>query len=119
MNKVILQILVDYILPVTLSIGILAYGIKIILHFKILKLQNRFDGDISFIQFMQEPFKNFLDKITVCLPFYLPSKTLNNEQNIKRIKQINKYIIICLILFWFGILMIPIGIKVQNILINY
>ncbi len=109
-----LELIIEYILPLTLGIGFVAFGIKVYLNFKYFKTVKNYPPDLTYFQFTRS-FKYFGEAIETILPFFLKNslKTLTEDEKLI-CKKLEKYILICLIMFYIGILTIPIGIKLQE-----
>jgi hypothetical protein len=109
-----LEFLIEYILPLIIGIGFVAFGMKVYFNFKYFKTVKNYQTNLTYFQFISS-FKHFRDAFETILPFFLKNslKTLTEDEKLI-CRKLEKYILICLILFYIGMLTIPIGIKLQE-----
>lgn len=93
-------------------LGFLSFGFKGYLHFKYLKIVENYPKDLKFIQIGAY---NFFDLFVIILPFFWrfqDDKIPHGQFN--TCKLLEKLINICLTFFYFGILLLILGIKLQK-----
>ena len=108
------DIIINIIFPFILGLGFIALHIKTYLNFKYFKIAYHYPVNLNFFQFLSS-FKHFGDSFQIILPFFLKInlESLTDEEKLLCTK-LEKYMFICLIIFYLGLLFIPLGIKLQN-----
>lgn len=100
-----------------LTIGVIAFGMKNYLHFKYFKITKNYPGELTYWNFNNSFATYFVDQISTFFPFFIKTQNTDlNKVDLNKLKTLEKYIKICLILFYVGILMIPLCLKLQDYL---
>ena len=110
------ELIIKYIIPFLLGIGFVAFGMKVYFNFKYFKIVYGYPTDLTYFQFNGSfRFRYFWDSFETILPFYLKRNLEALTEDEKLIcTKMEKYMFICLTLFYIGMLTIPIGIKLQE-----
>jgi len=103
-----------YILPFLLGIGFVALGLKGFFNFKYFKIVYNYPTELTYFQFIGS-FRHFWSAFQTLLPFYLKKnlETLTDDRKLI-CRKMEKYMFICLTMFYIGMLTIPLGIKLQE-----
>lgn len=113
-----LDVLINIIFPSLLLIGFLALGIKHFLNFKYFKIAYRYPTNLTYFKFLSS-FRYFGDIFLTILPIYFKIRLENVTDREKQIcEHLEKYMQICLTLFYIGLIIIPISLKLQEYYIN-
>jgi hypothetical protein len=108
------ELIIEYILPFLLGIGFVAFGMKAYFNFKYFKIVYNYPTDLTYSQFISS-FRHFWAAFETILPFYLKNNLETLTEDEKLIcRKLEKYMFICLTMFYIGLLTIPIGIKLQE-----
>lgn len=111
-----METLIHKVLPTILTFGITAFGIKYYLHFKYFKIVKKYPKGLTFWDFNNSILTYFIDQLSAFFPFFVKSKTIElNMEDLGKAKKLEKLIKLCLILIYIGLLMIPLGIKLQGV----
>jgi hypothetical protein len=109
------DLIINIIFPIIFGLGIIALYIKSYLNFKYFKIAYHYPVNLKYFQFLGS-FKYFGDIFQIILPFFLKInlESLTDEEKLLCTK-LEKYMFICLIIFYIGLLIIPLGIKLQKL----
>lgn len=88
--------------------GFIAYNFKVYYHFLYLKIFNNYPKDVSFLGFKGFSFKYYSDRFETILPILFKGNKNGFSTDVKRkLELLEKRIQICLIIFVFGFIVIP------------
>lgn len=90
-------------------LGFVAYAFKIYYHFLYLKIFNNYPQDLDFLSFKGFSFKYCSDRVETILPILFKGNKNGFSTDMKRkLEFLEKRIQICLIIFVFGFIVVPI-----------
>ena len=102
--------LIFWVIFPIIIIGFIALAIKNYLHFRYFKIVKNYPKGLDYFDFLWPFNKYFFDQLQVTFPFFLTEyKGGLSKEHADKAKRLEKYIFICLILFYLGISMIVIG----------